>query len=231
MQSHLTFKAVIVFNIERDANCLSLTMYFYVFFRYQDIGQYAAAINVPANQCDQNFQPSNNNFLTSDPSESDPSESDPSKNVRNVITRDKDPVYRGTELIAAGVQKEPNPAHSEYLLLNPVNNSPLTYLLNKKKDACVVFYTLNSPCVNTCLTGRHNIIPGIDKLKNYQGIKAFAFKNIWIHDQGEQNKEKLKENLKKIADRVPLYRCRNNACTLCGRPNSNEGIKEECLSV
>ncbi|XP_056612772.1 uncharacterized protein LOC130428618 [Triplophysa dalaica] len=186
------------------------------------VGQYAAAINVPAGQCDQNFQPLNDNFLTSDPS----------ANVRNVIMRDKDPVYKGTELIAAGVQQQPHPAHSEYLLLYPVNNSPLTYLLNKQKNACVVFYTLNSPCVNSCLNGRrYNIIQGIEKLKNYQGIKYFVFKNIWKHDQGEQNKEKLKENLKKIADRVPLYRCRNNACTLCGQPDSNEGINEVCLSV
>ncbi|KAA0701736.1 hypothetical protein E1301_Tti021203 [Triplophysa tibetana] len=186
------------------------------------VGQYAAAINVPAGQCDHNFQLSATNFLRSDPSE----------NVRNVIMRDKDPVYRGTELIAAGVQQQPHSAHSEYLLLNPVDNSPLTYLLNKKKNACVVFYTLNSPCMNSCLNGRrNNIIRGIDQLKNYQGIKAFVFKNIWTHEQGEARREQLRINLKKIADRVPLYRCRNNACTLCGQPNSNEGIKEECLSV
>lgn len=190
------------------------------FFSYY-VGQYAAAINVPIEQCQPSFEPSVKNFLKSDPSE----------NVKNVIRGDTNPVYTGTELIAAGVQAKPYPAHSEYLLLNPVNNSPLTHLLNKRKNACVVFYTLNSPCINTCLSGKYNIIPGIDELKNYQGLKAFVFQNIWKHDQGEERKEQLRKKLKTIADRVTLFRCRNNTCILCGQPNSNEGIKEECLSV
>lgn len=192
----------------------------HVFFSYQ-IGQYAAAINVPVEQCQPNFNPSTKNFLTSDPSE----------NVKNVIRGDTNPVYIGTKLIAAGVQTKPNPSHSEFLLLNPVNNSPLTHLLNKEKNACVVFYTLNSPCMNTCLNGKYNIIQGVNELSNYQGMKAFVFKNIWTHDQGEDKKEQLRQNLKTIADRVPLFRCRNNACILCGEPNSINGIREECLTV
>lgn len=184
------------------------------------VGQYAAAINVPQEQCQGNFIPTTDNFLTNDPE----------TNVKNAIRGDTSPVYKGTELVAAGVQKQPRPAHSEFLLLDPVNNSPLTYLLNKRKNGCVVFYTLNSPCMNTCLTGKYNIIPGVNKLKNYKGIKAFVFKNIWNHDQNKP--EELKEKLKTIADRVPLYRCRNNnQCILCGEPNSNVEINNACLSV
>nr|XP_055053376.1 uncharacterized protein LOC129438604 [Misgurnus anguillicaudatus] len=182
-----------------------------------DIGQYSAAINVPQEQC-HDFKPSTVNFL----------KNDKGNNVKNIIKDETNPVYKGEELIAAGVQKPPHTAHSEFLLLNPANKSPLTYLLNKRNDGCVVFYTLNSPCMNTCLTGKYNIIPGVDELKNYQGIKAFAFKNIWTHDQGEPE---LKEKLKTIADRVPLYRCQNNKqCILCGEPNSNAEIPDACLS-
>ncbi len=81
----------------------------------------------------------------------------------------------------------------------------------------------------------NHIIGGLDKLEAYKGIKAFAFKNIWSHDQNRQNE--LKEKLKVIASRIPLYRCKkdimsNNKtkCTLCGEPGSNTEINKACLT-
>ncbi|XP_051966457.1 uncharacterized protein LOC127632034 [Xyrauchen texanus] len=187
-----------------------------------EIGQYAAAINVPKEQCQVNFSPSTDTFLKDDKGE----------NVKNIIKGDEYPVYKGEELIAAGVQNNPNPAHSEFLLLNPPDDnteSPLKYLMNKGTDRCVVFYTLNSPCIQTCLRGKYNIIPGVNKLKRYKGMKAFVFTNIWTNDQGRT--EVLREKLKLIADRVPLYRCKvNNPCVLCGEPGSTE-IDEMCLNT
>ncbi|XP_051535227.1 uncharacterized protein LOC127429909 [Myxocyprinus asiaticus] len=184
------------------------------FHENYEIGQYAVAINVPKEQCQANFSPSKKNFLKDDKGE----------NVKNIIKNDINPVYKGTELIAAGVQRNPYTAHSEFLLLS----SPLTYLLNKGKDRCVVFYTLNSPCINTCLSGKYNIKPGVDKLQSYQGMKAFVFTNIWTHDQ--DRKKVLKEKLKLIADSVPLFRCKNKrSCVLCGKPGSKE-INEMCLN-
>ncbi len=192
----------------------------YVFFLRYEIGQYAVAINVPKDQCKNGFEPSTSpDFLKEDKN---------FENVKNIISADETPVYKGKELIAAGVQKTPNTAHSEFLLMNPPNNSPLTYLLNKKKDGCVVFYTLNSPCMDSCLSGKYNIIGGLNKLKAYKGIKAFAFKNIWSHDQKRQNE--LREKLKVIASRIPLYRCKTDMCTLCGEPGSTTEINKACLT-
>lgn len=179
-------------------------------------GQYAVAINVQKEQCQSGFDPFTCDFLPNDKSEK----------VKPYIKRDSKDVYRGTELIAAGVHKD---AHSEYLLMNPPKGSPLTYLMNKKKDGCVVFYTLNSPCIDRCLNKKHkdNIIPGLNELKEYQGIKAFVYTYIYNKDQSKEN---LREELQKIADRVPLYRCDQLGCILCGEPGSNKKEIDQCLN-
>ncbi|XP_052437494.1 uncharacterized protein LOC127976943 [Carassius gibelio] len=188
------------------------------FHQNYEIGQYAVAINVPKKQCKKGFKPSTSrDFLREDRN----------VDVRKIISADKNPVYEGKELIAAGVQTTPNPAHSEFLLMNPPDDSPLTRLLNKRKNGCVVFYTLNSPCMKTCLNdrGKFNIIGGLNKLKNYGGIKAFVFKNIWHHDRNRTNE--LREKFQMIASHIPLYRCEPENCTLCG---SNTQIKGACLT-
>ncbi len=179
-------------------------------------GQYAVAINVPKEQCQSGFYPSNNNFLKNDTSDK----------VKPKIQPGSKVVYEGTELIAAGRHTD---AHSEHLLMNPPKKSPLTSLMNKKKDGCVVFYTLISPCIDRCLNNneKDNIIPGLDELQAYQGIKAFAYTHIYINDK---NKTNLNEKLQIIADRVPLYRCNPQGCILCGEPGSNEIVIDQCLN-
>uniref|UniRef100_A0A672NGT9 Uncharacterized protein n=1 Tax=Sinocyclocheilus grahami TaxID=75366 RepID=A0A672NGT9_SINGR len=163
--------------------------------------QYATAINVPKDQCQQNFNPSQNNFLTQEDA----------VNVKNAITDDTKALYQGAELIAAGTKKvviskkKQYNMHSESLLLNPADNSPMTKLLNKRKDGCSVFYTFESPCLDTCLdaTGSHSILKALENWKEHDGIKAFVFKNFWKFDT---NKD-LQTKFKQIVAHVPLYRC------------------------
>ncbi len=112
--------------------------------------------------------------------------------------------------------------------MNPPNNSPLTELMNRRNDGCVVFYTLNSPCINRCLNNNNhnkNIIPGLDRLSAYQGIKAFVYTYIYRHDQ---NKPNLRQKLQMIANRVPLYRCNQQGCILCGGPGGR--VIDQCLN-
>ncbi|XP_016419901.1 uncharacterized protein LOC107749302 [Sinocyclocheilus rhinocerous] len=178
------------------------------FFRKNyETGQYAVAINVPKEQC-----------ITFDELTFLKGENDVRQSLQESLH-----IYVGTELIAAGVLGN---KHSEDLLMNPPNGSYLTQLLKKKGlDGCVVFYTLNSPCIDNCLSNNEDsILPGLAELKAHTGIKAFAFKHIY---QWDQNKNNLPAELGKVAERVPLYRCFYE-CILCGKPGSSTITKESC---
>ncbi|XP_051719353.1 uncharacterized protein si:dkey-96g2.1 isoform X2 [Ctenopharyngodon idella] len=178
-------------------------------------GQYAVAINVPQQQCQRGFSPTRFNFLTHDPSAT----------VRLNTVPNSMNVYRGRQVIAAGFHTN---AHSEHLLMNPTNNSPLTNLMNTNRDGCVVFYTLNSPCLNRCLNNNNinNILQSLVELNAYNGIKAFVYTSIYTYDQ---NSRGLRNGLQQIANRVPLYRCDRGSCILCGRPGSNIQVIDQCL--
>ncbi|XDV32782.1 hypothetical protein PO909_003505, partial [Leuciscus waleckii] len=183
--------------------------------------QYATAINVPKDQCQQNFNL--NTFLTQEKASI----------VKEDINDDSNALYQGEELIAAGTRKVVTKKyyyymHSESLLLNPANNSPMTNLLNKRKDGCSVFYTFNSPCVNTCLNakGSHNILDALKNWKQHDGIKAFVFSNFWTADE---NKTDLETKFKQIVAHVPLFRCvSENECYAC-KGEGNTPIDEHCL--
>lgn len=179
--------------------------------------QYATAINVPKDQCQQNFNPEQNNFLTQENA----------VNVRNAISDETNALYQGSELIAAGTRKQNKyKMHSESLLLNPAGNSPMSKLL-KRKDGCSVFYTFESPCVNTCLnpSSSHNILDALEKWKNHLGIKAFVFKNFWKFD----TEKDLQTKFKQIAAHVPLFRCvSENECYAC-KGEGNTPIDTHCL--
>ncbi|KAK9961818.1 hypothetical protein ABG768_007218 [Culter alburnus] len=185
--------------------------------------QYAAAINVPKHQCQQNFFPAQNNFLTQENA----------VNVKNAITDETNALYQGSELIAAGTRKvviskkKQYNMHSESLLLNPADNSPMTRLLNKRKDSCSVFYTFDSPCVDTCLsaTGSHSIIDALKNWKDHDGIKAFVFKDFWKFDKEKD----LQTKFKQIVAHVPLFRCvSENQCYAC-KGEGNTAIDAHCL--
>ncbi|XP_067222055.1 uncharacterized protein [Chanodichthys erythropterus] len=205
-----------VVNEDVDVNTLARIQ---KFFRdnYYNGGQYAVGINVIKGQCRSGFRPTTDNFLTHDP---------PGTVKRYTVPNSKN-VYRGTEVIAAGFHKD---AHSEDLLMNPPNRSPFKDLMNRKKDQCVVFYTLNSPCLNRCLNNNNNknIIQSLDELNAYRGMKAFVYTSIYTYDQ---NSPGLRDGLQKIANRVPLYRCDRGNCILCGRPGSNVPVINQCLTT
>ncbi|XP_026137238.1 uncharacterized protein LOC113114565 [Carassius auratus] len=179
--------------------------------------QYAVAINVPKRQCQQNFDP--DHFLTRENAE----------NVRNAITDETNGVYQGVELIAAGTRfRNRYNLHSESLLLNPPGNSSMSNLLNRIPDSCSIFYTFDSPCVDSCLnaTRGHNILRALESWKNHSGIKAFVFKNIWKFDSDKD----LETKFKQIVVNIPLYRCvSENQCYACNG-EGNTTMDARCLT-
>uniref|UniRef100_A0A8C1XKY0 Uncharacterized protein n=1 Tax=Cyprinus carpio TaxID=7962 RepID=A0A8C1XKY0_CYPCA len=185
--------------------------------------QYAVAINVPKHQCQQNFNPAPDNFLTQEDA----------MDVKNAITDETNALYQGAELIAAGTRKvviskkKQYNIHSESLLLNPADNSPMTNLLNRRKDSCSVFYTFESPCVDTCLdeTGSHSILKALENWKEHSGIKAFVFKKFWKFDTEKDPQTEYKQ----IVAHVPLYRCESETQCYACKGEGNTPIDAQCL--
>jgi len=104
-------------------------------------------------------------------------------------------VYNRDNLVAA---KAYSNQHSEYRLRNLLGN-----ILNVPNQ-CVVYFSVNSPCLTTCLSnGPYNIQANLVGLRNYEGIKALAFRYIWQHD----DKQALKNRLNVIAPHLPNYLC------------------------
>ncbi|KAL6471944.1 hypothetical protein MHYP_G00205940 [Metynnis hypsauchen] len=186
--------------------------------------QFAVAINVPAEKCSAGVKP-DQNFLPDD---------DAQKAIDAMDGTAK--VYKGQRLIGAKPKPIPNKQdvnyHSEYLLLiksNPPATSPddplMKKLLRKDGNGCVVFYTYNSPCVNTCSTPnkRYSIIPALDMFRDHKGPKAFVFGQVWKYDV---NKAQWEANMKEVNAKVPLYRCNNAGCALC--VDNNDQINARC---
>uniref|UniRef100_A0A8C2D6N1 Uncharacterized protein n=1 Tax=Cyprinus carpio TaxID=7962 RepID=A0A8C2D6N1_CYPCA len=183
--------------------------------------QYAVAINVPKDQCQQNFNPAPDNFLRIS--------QENAMDVQKAFADETNALYQGAELIAAGTRKKKKyNMHSESLLLNPADNSPMTNLLNRRRDGCSVFYTFESPCVNTCLdeNGKHSILKALENWKEHSGIKAFVFKNFWKFDP---KKEDLQTKFKQIVAHVPLYRCVSETQCYACKGEGNTAIDAQCL--
>ncbi|KAI4879608.1 hypothetical protein NFI96_002939, partial [Prochilodus magdalenae] len=187
--------------------------------------QIALAMNVPKEKCSKGVVPDQNFLLDNDVNEV--------KAAMNGTAR----VYKGQQLIGAKPKRIPNTRsnyHSEYLLLinsNPSPTSPDDHLMKKLLDrdpaGCVVFYTFNSPCVNTCSTPNTNysIIPALENFRNHNGPKAFVFGQAWKRDI---NTTQWEANIREVDSRVPLYRCDNTGCYRCVR--ENQPIHNKCLS-
>uniref|UniRef100_A0A673KRU3 Uncharacterized protein n=1 Tax=Sinocyclocheilus rhinocerous TaxID=307959 RepID=A0A673KRU3_9TELE len=183
----------------------------------RDPQQYAVAINVLRTQCEKDFLPTRNNFLTKE-----------RPNVKMIR-----PLYAGEELIVAGVKKSDGfSIHAERILLTSTENlpiPPMRNLLNKGKDSCTIFYTYKSPCVKSCLneSSPYNILSGLENWRQHSSVKAFVFKDIFWADK---TKENLQENFKKIVAHVPLYRCVSaNKCYAC-EGEGNSPIDGHCLT-
>ncbi|KAI4882541.1 hypothetical protein NFI96_034473, partial [Prochilodus magdalenae] len=161
-----------------------------------DVRQFAVAINVPKEQCLKDFVPNNDNFLTKEVA----------TNVKNKIYDRKIALYEGSELIAAGtLERKKYNRHSESILMNPAESSPMAKLLNNRKEGCVVFYTYNSPCIDTCIniTSKYNILEMLKTWSKRTELKAFVYRNIWKFDKDKN----LSDKFKVINDYVLLYRC------------------------
>ncbi|XP_047676658.1 uncharacterized protein LOC113637916 isoform X1 [Tachysurus fulvidraco] len=166
-------------------------------------GQYALGINVLDKYCTSDGK-LDQNFLSQD---------GPIQ-VQNGINSNER-IYIGEELVGAKPKfNEDHNIHSEYLLLRGSDPSPMKNLLNKQENGCTVFFTLNSPCVDTCSTPgkKHSIIEALDMFRNHNGPKAFVFSQIWHHDEG---KTEWKDNIREIEERIPIYRCDNSGCVRC----------------
>ncbi|XP_056612047.1 uncharacterized protein LOC130428217 [Triplophysa dalaica] len=215
---HSTLKSV---DGQIDSNTLARIITFieekYKIYNNNQELQYAVAINVPTVQCEAGFNPSLVNFLT----EENPTD------VKGDITNNAYPVYKGTELIAAGVKKISTNSfiHSERLLLNPtveIHTTPMQNLLNSRDNSCTILFSLNSPCSKTCLNENspNKILPNIETWSAHNSIKALVFKHIFI---GEGSIDTLRSALQRIANYVPLYRCSDTECRPCGSKNTLPG--------
>ncbi|RXN11422.1 hypothetical protein ROHU_010637 [Labeo rohita] len=149
------------------------------------LGQYAVAFRVERDRCEDSSY-SGQELIT--------------QQVKQTLQRNE--VYvSGTLIAAAQNGKE----HSEYRLKNYLKN-----ILNAQ-DECVGFFTVNSPCLKTCLaeSGPYSVKDSLVLLNKYAGIKAFAFKKIWKYDK----KEEVIRRLKGIASALPYYQCEKNKAT------------------
>ncbi|XP_050960514.1 uncharacterized protein LOC127161804 [Labeo rohita] len=119
--------------------------------------------------------------------------------------------------------------HSEHVLLYPVGKSLMDELLAKARhESCVVFYSYNSPCVETCLQSADNILEGLRNWINKRKGKmnAFVFQEIWQKDLDED----LETEFKRIDAIVPLYRCmRNSEEMKCRKCVENNVMDSFCL--
>ncbi|KTG42545.1 hypothetical protein cypCar_00002254 [Cyprinus carpio] len=144
-------------------------------------GQYAVAFRVEKDKCLEGSDYPSKELLTK---------------VKEKLQRNE--VYVSDDLIAA----KPNGVeHSEFRLKKDLDT------ILKVKDKCVGFFTVNSPCLKTCLAdGPYSVKDSLVQLQKYMGIKAFAFKKIWEHDK----KADVKNRLKEIARDLPYYLCERN---------------------
>ncbi|XP_058655417.1 uncharacterized protein LOC131554236 [Onychostoma macrolepis] len=147
-----------------------------------NMGQYAVAFRVEKHRCLKGSDYPSKELLTK---------------VKEKLQSNE--VYVSDDLIAA---KRNGNEHSEFRLKNHLKN------ILKDEDECVGFFTVNSPCLKTCLaeSGPYSVKDSLVLLEKYVGIKAFAFKKIWQHDKEEEVVKRLKE----IANDLPYYQCERN---------------------
>ncbi|RXN31108.1 paired box Pax-3 [Labeo rohita] len=154
---------------------------------------YAVAINVPRNQCEWNFDPSN--FLTQD------------KDVKNGIYNTENKFYNGTDLMAEGHWPcnckviENCISKSVSVLLQNDSLQTFKNFAQRRNDGCIVIYTVYSPCLN--LSG-YDIIPSLDILKNHTGIKAFVFKKVYNVNENDHRCSDIARNFTEIKSVVFL---------------------------
>ncbi|KAM4042625.1 uncharacterized protein ACNLHF_013212 [Anomaloglossus baeobatrachus] len=137
-------------------------------------------------------------------------------------TVEKKEIYQGDQMVAASYVKEKNyDIHAESRLLNALpgsTESPISNLLNENpKAGCVVFYSLNSPCVQTCtdLKGKYNIIDKLNKVNLPEpNSRAFAYTKVFDKDK-KRPEEDVWINWKALDAKIKLLRCSGDECIQC----------------
>ncbi|KAG7456985.1 hypothetical protein MATL_G00241680 [Megalops atlanticus] len=195
--------------------------------RYEINGEYAMALNIPQEQCTRN---PDNNFLHNDPADK----------VNEALQRNE--VYRGRQVIAAkplrfrDQNNRELTDHAEYrLLVSPdqdEQNSAMHYLLRRQlTDACLVFFSTFSPCVEKCANINHpySILDHLQVFNFWrQEWTAFAFYDIFNYDKENRERQEVLDSLTAIhnAAKIPIFRCNRynnqNRCFDCmADPNPN----------
>ncbi|KAM5165031.1 uncharacterized protein ACMZJ9_007441 [Mantella aurantiaca] len=161
--------------------------------------------------------------------------------IADALNHDEN-IYEGNQMVLATFRVMPgnqHSIHSEYRLLHsPGNkNSPVHLLLNKNpKAACVLFYSLNSPCVGVCtnLQNVNNIIgelPVFDIFNNNN--KAFVYSKLYTGDivSNKITKEDIWAGLAKINNKMEVFHCFDRQCYKCFEKISNTlKYKQYCLN-
>ncbi|KAG7334918.1 hypothetical protein KOW79_001514 [Hemibagrus wyckioides] len=189
--------------------------------------QYAFAITVPNAQCTSEQSDIQTVFSKKE-----------AEYVKSVISKGDTCILCSQSGLELGIVIATRPnritkEHSEHILLYPLGNSPMDKLLAKAdQNSCIVFYSYNSPCVKKCIKSEDNILDGLSNWKNIRkdAMNVFVFEKIWPKDA---RKKDMAENLMKIHDQVPLYRCNNTngmECRNCVEKNTRNVIPF-CLSV
>ncbi|XP_071995804.1 uncharacterized protein [Engystomops pustulosus] len=129
-------------------------------------------------------------------------------------------VYEGKRMVAAIPTGNigPKTRHSEFRLLDPVTDSPISRLLESTSaQDCVIFFSQNSPCVDFCTNPKenNNIIKGIHETPALVNIKdrAFVFHFMYYFDVGRD--QAIATAWKLLDKEISLVRCYENNCYKC----------------
>ncbi|XP_077149223.1 uncharacterized protein LOC143810241 [Ranitomeya variabilis] len=153
---------------------------------------------------------------------------DVSAGIRGKV--EKKEIYQGNQMVAASFEKNKKfDIHAESRLLNTLpgsTESPISKLLKKTPAAgCVVFFSLNSPCVQTCTDpkGKYNIIDKLNKV-NFPGSnsRAFAYTKVFEKDK-KKPEEEVWKNWEALDAKIHLHRCSGNNCIKC----FNNGVRDK----
>lgn len=152
---------------------------------------------------------------------------DKSAGIRGKVVNKE--IYEGNRMVAASyVKMKKYDIHSESRLLNNLpgsTKSPISKLLETTPAAgCVVFFSLNSPCVQTCTDpeGKYNIIDKLNKVNLPESnSRAFAYTKVFDKDKKKPEDEVWK-NWGALNAKMTLLRCSGNNCIKC----INNGVRD-----
>ncbi|XP_066445236.1 uncharacterized protein [Eleutherodactylus coqui] len=187
---------------------------------FQDLqDQYAYFVKFNEEECNKGLQTSDINAAL---------QTDKSAGIRGKVVKKE--IYEGNRMVAATyIKTKKYDIHAESRLLNSLpdsTESPISKLLNKPPTAgCVVFFSLNSPCVQTCTdpVGKYNIIDKLNRV-NLPGpdSRAFAYTKVFAKDK-QKPEDEVWKNWGALNAKMTLLRCSGNNCIKC----FNNGVKDE----